>query len=607
MGPTGLKGNAVVSIRGVITGTNASVWRAVNRIGVPWHKLPGPAAALNLAGLREDLRDDNLHDTRTDATREEIPDLPPYRTYDGTLQDPYDAKMGSAGTRFGRNFKLDLTRAEEPPRLLTPSPREVSRTLFWRDEFVPATGLNVLAAAWIQFQNHGWFGHGENDPDHQVEIPLADGDDWTEDPMVVQRTTGDRTRDPDDGTPATYLNKVTHWWDGSAIYGSSQDQNRVMRAGKDGKMLLVDGKLPLEEDPVLAGIDRTGFNDNYWVGLALLHTLFVKEHNAICDMLKKSFPSWDDEHLFLRARLINAALMAKIHTVEWTPGILNTPVLQTGMHANWYGALPEWMKVTRGLAKAIDLESGAGIIGSDLKHHGASFAITEEFISVYRLHPLIPDDYAIHDHRTGELIEEVEFNSLMGNDTRAAVDKFGWSDLMYHFGTENPGKITLHNHPRALMDHTRVTGQHIDLGTIDVLRDRERGVRRYNDFREQLRMPRIKSFDKLTPNPEWNAQIESLYDSVDDVDLQVGLLGEEPPEGFGFSDTAFRIFILMASRRLKSDRFFTRDYTPEIYTQQGLDWIDRHTMGDVILRHHPEMAAALEGSPNAFAPWKKAR
>jgi hypothetical protein len=596
----------VPSIRGIITGTNAAVWRTVNKAGVPWHKLPGPAGALNLAALREDLRHDNLHDTRDDAEEKELADLPPYRTYDGTRQVPYDATMGSAGTRFGRNFKLDLTEAEEPPRLLTPSPREVSRKLFYRDEFVPATGLNVLAAAWIQFQNHGWFGHGTNDPDRLLEIELAEDDDWTENPMVVERTTGDRTRDPEDGRPATYLNKVTHWWDGSAIYGSSEDQNRVMRAGEDGKMALVDGKLPLEEDPVLRGIDRTGFNDNYWVGLSLLHTLFVKEHNAICDMLKKSYPSWDDERLFLTARLINAALMAKIHTVEWTPGILNTPVLQTGMHANWYGALPAWMKATRGLTKLLDLEAGAGIVGSELKHHGASFAITEEFISVYRLHPLIPDDYPIHDHRNGSLIENVEFNDLMGNDTRAAVDKFGWTDLMYHFGTENPGAITLHNHPRALMDHTRVTGQHLDLGAVDVLRDRERGVRRYNDFREQLRMPRIRSFDKMTANPEWNAQIAELYDSVDDVDLQVGLLGEKPPEGFGFSDTAFRIFILMASRRLKSDRFFTRDYTPEIYTAQGLEWIDRNNMGDVIVRHFPELAPALEGNQNAFAPWKKA-
>lgn len=595
----------MVSIRGVITGTNAAVWRTVNKVGVPWHKLPGPAAALNLAALREDLRHDNLHETRDDVTLEEIPDLPPYRTYDGTLQDPYDATMGSAGTRFGRNFELDQTLAEEPPRLLTPSPREVSRTLFWRDEFQPATGLNVLAAAWIQFQNHGWFGHGENAPE-TLAIELADDDPWGED-MLVQRTTPDRTRDPEDPRPATYINRVTHWWDGSAIYGSSKEQNGALRSGEDGKLLLVDGKLPLEDDPVLAGIDKTGFNDNYWVGLALLHTLFVKEHNAICDMLKKSYPSWTDEQLFLRARLVNAALMAKIHTIEWTPGILNTPVLQTGMHANWYGALPAWAKASRLLTKAIDIEAGAGIIGSELKHHGASFAITEEFISVYRLHPLIPDDYPIHDHRTGALIENVAFNSLMGNDTRAAVDRFGWTDLMYHFGTEHPGRITLHNHPRALMDHTRVTGQRIDLGTVDVLRDRERGVRRYNDFREQLRMPRIKSFDKLTPNPEWNRQIAEIYDSVDDVDLQVGLLGEEPPEGFGFSDTAFRIFILMASRRLKSDRFFTRDYTPEVYTAQGLEWIDRNNMGDVIVRHFPELADALEGSQNAFAPWKKAR
>ncbi len=194
----------------------------------------------------------------------------------------------------------------------------------------------------------------------------------------------------------------------------------------------------------------------------------------------------------------------------------------------------------------------------------------------------------------------------MGNDTRAAVNKYGWDDLLYHFGTENPGAITLHNHPRALMNHTRVTGQHIDLGTIDVLRDRERGVLRYNDFRGHLRMPRIKNFDELTDNPEWNEQARKVYDDkIDDVDLQVGLLGETPPPGFGFSDTAFRIFILMASRRLKSDRFFTRDYTPEVYTNVGLEWINKNNMGDVILRHHPEMAAALEGSTNAFAPWKK--
>ena len=115
-------------------------------------------------------------------------------------------------------------------------------------------------------------------------------------------------------------------------------------------------------------------------------------------------------------------------------------------------------------------------------------------------------------------------------------------------------------------------------------------------------MPRIKSFDEL--NPRWAADIARLYGNIDDVDTMVGLLAEEFPEGFGFSDTAFRIFILMASRRLKSDRFYTTDYTPEIYTQAGLDWINDNGFESVLLRHYPALAPALRGMGNPFHPWR---
>ena len=134
------------------------------------------------------------------------------------------------------------------------------------------------------------------------------------------------TRTPTDRRlPPTYINTVTHWWDGSQIYGSDEERNRALRTGEDGKMIVEDGRLPERVRAELDGIDLTGFSDNYWVGLSLLHTLFVKEHNAICDYLKGHYPTWDDERLFLTARLVNSALMAKIHTVEWTPGILATP------------------------------------------------------------------------------------------------------------------------------------------------------------------------------------------------------------------------------------------------------------------------------------------
>ena len=86
----------------------------------------------------------------------------------------------------------------------------------------------------------------------------------------------------------------------------------------------------------------------------------------------------------------------------------------------------------------------------------------------------------------------------------------------------------------------------------------------------------------------------------------VGLYAERKPPGFGFSDTAFRIFILMASRRLKSDRFFTRDYRPEVYTPGGPAGSTTTTMSTVLLRHFPELEPVLAGVPNPFAPWQRA-
>jgi hypothetical protein len=113
------------------------------------------------------------------------------------------------------------------------------------------------------------------------------------------------------------------------------------------------------------------------------------------------------------------------------------------------------------------------------------------------------------------------------------------------------------------------------------------------------------SFDEITDNPKWNEEIRRVYNNdLEKVDLMVGLMGEPLPKGFGFSETAFRVFILMASRRLKSDRFLSKDYRPEIYTKQGIDWVEETSMIDVITRHFPKLAFAMKGLDNAFTPWK---
>src|SRR5207248_5262799 len=113
-----------------------------------------------------------------------------------------------------------------------------------------------------------------------------------------------------------------------------------------------------------------------------------------------------------------------------------------------------------------------------------------------------------------------------------------------------------------------------------------------------------RSFNDITDNSQWARQIRDVYDGrLDRVDLMIGMFAEPKPTGFGFSDTAFRIFILMASRRLKSDRFYGLDYTPEVYKPAGMDWIDNTTMIDVLVRHYPSLREGLRGTNNAFAPW----
>jgi hypothetical protein len=625
-------------------------FRIVNRLVIlrrlVWHRMPLLLAIGNLDALREVLRARNLYNTSTipvteaKGLRPDVPYRPAYlysREPDGWHNDLAKPDMGGAslnpsspadtsdftqsspGARFGRNIPLNEVVPETPASLLEPNPWKVSNVLLSRPpgRFEPATSLNLLAAAWIQFQVHDWFNHGtpvaenrivvETTPNHPVGCP-----------MLIRRTRPDPTRDPNDGiTPKTYVNAESHWWDGSQIYGSSSGAVSRYRSGKDGRLTLgPDGLLVMEE----SGFEKTGLTANWWLGLSLMHNLFAKEHNAICEHLKREYPGWDDEQLYRTARLVNVALMAKIHTVDWTPAILGHPALQAGMKGNWWGFASE--RIKKALRRISESELVSGIPGSVTNHHGADFCLTEEFVSVYRMHALMPDKIELYAVADGtKLPRTLILGAERDGDPSDAVGPFSrtralgagtMADLFYSFGLANPGALVLHNYPEWMRrlprrDDAGKFVEFIDLAAIDIVRDRERGVPRYNRFRELFHMRPVKSFAQLTSNPVWAEELEKVYGDVNKVDLMVGMYAETPPRGFGISDTAFRLFILMASRRLKSDRFFTKDYTPEIYSRAGLDWVENNGMRTVLLRHYPSLGAALYHVKNPFAPWNDVR
>lgn len=194
------------------------LFQALNR-SVDWHKLPFWISLTNLVMLRRDLRQHNLFDTQR------VPPPPPdpgvddvraNRTADGSHNDLADTGMGQANARFGRNAPISDTYGEMEPGVLDPNPRLISRELLARGGTLkPVPHLNVHAAAWLQFMVHDWFSHGANVlPDDKsvpealrkpFEIPLPDGDDWPDNPMIVRRTRPDPITGPEDvGKPTAY-------------------------------------------------------------------------------------------------------------------------------------------------------------------------------------------------------------------------------------------------------------------------------------------------------------------------------------------------------------------------------------------------------------------
>jgi hypothetical protein len=594
----------------VLLGAAERVFAVVNRV-VPWHRLPLRLSVLNLTVFREVLRRRNLIDTEEREAPPRARPVPPqpseddrvFRTPDGRANDLSEPEMGKVGATFGRNLRP----VHHPETVNEPNPITVSRELLVRKQFIPASSLNVLAAAWIQFQVHDWVNHARHPlGTRDVRVPLPDGmDGWVNvpgnDPEPYMRIAGNRTRGDGPGAEQRpFGNDASHWWDGSEVYGSDPDVALRLRDPADrAKLHLPEGYLPREA----SGMEVTGFNESWWLGLSGMHTLFAREHNAVCEALRTQYRSWDDERVYQTARLVVSALIAKIHTVEWTPAILGTRTLDVGMKANWSGPpARDWL--TRLSVWLLDEHASVGIPRTKPDHHRVPYSLTEDFATVYRMHPLIPDEYTFLDHRTGEERGRRVFGQIQGVRTDEQMRHFGLTNTLYSFGRAHPGAITLHNYPRSLTDFER-GGERIDLSVVDLVRTRMRGVPRYNDFRSGLHKPRIRRWEDLTADPQDAELLREVYRGrIDEVDTMVGLFAETPPPGFGFSDTAFRIFILMASRRLQSDRFLTVDFRPEVYSPLGMDWVANNGMTSVILRHCPELAAVLPRDRSAFAPWR---
>ena len=315
-------------------------------------------------------------------------------------------------------------------------------------------------------------------------------------------------------------------------------------------------------------------------------------------------------------------------------------------------------------------------VNGGVNHFGSPFNFPEEFITVYRLHALVPDLMEYRDLRkdVNQIQNKIPVIETFRGKATDAMHSRGLGNWALSMGRQRLGLLALQNHPRFLqnvkMGRLESATQQIDVAALDLIRDRERGVPRFNEFRRQYGLRQLSGFDDFidarSPTQDQkdlvkllreiygqhtcdaskaitDAQLDaggkpindclghpngSTVDNVEDVDTVVGWLAESTrPHGFAISETQFVVFILNASRRLFSDRFFTSSFRPEFYTTLGLDWVKNNGPGPVqmeegtpnghrqqvlplkrvLLRTMPELAPELQHVVNAFDPWARDR
>src|SRR5262249_31902445 len=121
--------------------------------------------------------------------------------------------------------------------------------------------------------------------------------------------------------------------------------------------------------------------------------------------------------------------------------------------------------------------------------------------SVYRLHPLLPDllEYRELNKDPNKITSKVPIVGTFEARATGIMHTQGMANWGLTLGRQRLGLLELHNTPAFLQSLTiprldTKTGK-IDVAALDIIRDREHGVPRFNEFRRQYGLRQFTSFD----------------------------------------------------------------------------------------------------------------
>ncbi len=500
------------------------------------------------------------------------------RTFDGSNNNISHPNWGVAHTNLVRMTDIAYAdKASAPGGTNRPNPREISNAIFNQSNLInDPLNLSTYNWVWGQFIDHDIDLTGDA-PAEFIMIDVPEGDPWF-DPMssgTVRIPMKRSEFDPSTGTsfinPRQHPNRISAYIDASGVYGSDQIRADWLRTFQDGKLKTSAGNLlpfntttgqyedeidhnaPEMDDAVgtspklfVAGDVRA--NEN--VLLASFHTLFVREHNRICDELRQEFPFWNDEVTYQRARKIVGALIQNVIYTEWLP------------------------------AMGIELEEYTGY---DSSVNAGIFNIFSA--AAFRMgHTLLTADVLRMDN-SGNTIPEgnLTLRDAFFNPIEL-VNGGGVDPLFKGMGTQTQQDLDcrLIDDVRNFLFGTPGMGG-LDLAAININRGRERGIPDFNTVRVNFGLPAYTSFAEINSNPLAATELENIYGDINEIDPWVGFLAEEHMAGALFGETLMEIMKEQFSRLRDGDRFYFEN--DAALSAEDIEEIKNTRLVDIIMRN----------------------
>jgi len=501
------------------------------------------------------------------------------RTYDGTANNVANPTWGAAICPFKNldsNGYTDLISA--PGGDDRGNPREISNALGSQTVFMPnELGLSDFIWGWGQFIDHDINLNDDNlSEPHNITVPACD---VMFDPMCsgsVEIRMFRSLSDPATGTsianPRKHINNITSFIDGSAVYGSSPTRANWLRTFVDGKLKTSSGNLlpwntidgeynsAIDTNAPFMVLDGFPLPDKYFVGgdvrvneqpgLTSFHTLWVREHNRLCNELKVTHPTWTDEDLFQRARKLVGALIEVVTYEEFLPAI--------GVELDPYVGYDDSIDASiLNAFSAAGYRFGHTMVNGRLvryEENGNEWSFGAVDLRDAFFNPsIIRDEGGIEPFFRGLAAQEHQL-----------VDPLIMDDIRnFLFGPPGAGGL--------------------DLLSINIARARERGVPDYNTLRGDLQLMPHADFTSLTSNTVLRTALVNVYGDIDKVDPWIGFMSEDHLPNAIVGEGLQTILKLQFGNLRDGDRYYYEN--DPAFSSEEIDELKNTKLSDIILRN----------------------